>query len=105
MHDMSFLISLLITCEGLLRSVDEIFWADRIKSVIQKNNGSLDIYTLEEIISWYGGMGSFRDLLISEHNSHFLGGRDEEKLNCELDELRSNIYRKAKGYMYLKKFR
>ena len=102
MHDINSLINLLTTCEVLLRSVREIFWADRIKSIIQRNDRSLDIYTLKEIISWYGGMGSFNDLFISEHNSHILNGRDGERLNYELDELRSNIYREA---MYLKKFR
>ncbi len=89
---MSVLIQLLITCETLLRSVDEKFWADKIKRVLDKGGESLELYLLKEILSWYGSMGSFNDLMISEYNDHVLNGKDEEKLNDELMSIRSAIY-------------
>lgn len=92
---MNSLIQLLISCEVLLRSVGENFWAGKIKAIIQKGSSELDIYQLEEILSWYGGMGSFNDLIISVHNDHELNGQDEEKLNGELSNIRSDIYQEA----------
>ncbi len=92
---MNSLIQLLITCEDLLRSVSENFWADKIKWVVTKGGESLDLYLLEEIISWYGGMGSFNDLMICEINGHLLNGKDEKILNDELNKLNSAIYKEA----------
>lgn len=92
---MKSLLQLLITCEAMLRSIGEIFWADKIKAIVQDGDKDLDNNKLEEILSWYGGMGSFNDLIISVHNDHVLNGRNEEKLNDELAELRCDIYREA----------
>ncbi|MEQ3695552.1 MAG: hypothetical protein ABNH02_01105 [Pseudomonadales bacterium] len=89
---MKTLIQLLITCETLLRSVGEQFWSDKIRKVLDKGGDSLDLYLLKEILSWYGGMGSFNDLMISEYNDHVLNGKDEDKLNDELANIRSDIY-------------
>jgi hypothetical protein len=92
---MNYLIQLLITCETLLRSVGEVFWSDKIESTIKKYHQYSDTYILKEIISWYGGMGSLNDLIISVHNGHNLDGRDEYKLNDELHGIRSKIYQEA----------
>lgn len=92
---MEYLIQLLVTCEGLLRKVGELCWADKITHLLQKGGGTIDIYLSEEIISWYGGMGSFNDLIISEYNDHLVGGEDEDKLNDELNRLRSAIYQET----------
>lgn len=92
---MDTLIQLLIACEALLRSVGEIFWADKIQSALKKGENSADIYMLEEILSWYGGMGSFNDLMISRYNDHLVDEKDEEKLNDELNRLRGRIYQET----------
>ena len=92
---MKALIQLLITCETLLCSVGEQFWADKIRKVLDKGGESLDLYLFKEILSWYGGIGSFSDLMISEYNDHVLNGKDEEKLNDELAIIRSAIYTEA----------
>ena len=92
---MKTLIQLLMTCEALLRSVGESFWADKIHAVLKRGGGSVDLYLLEEILSWYGGMGSFNDLLISEYNDHLVESKDEEKINDELMQLRGKIYKEA----------
>ncbi|MDP3389235.1 MAG: hypothetical protein Q8Q45_07680 [Methylococcaceae bacterium] len=88
-------MQLLISCETLLRSVGELFWAKKIETALKKYGQYSDGCMLEEIISWYGGMGSFNDLIISVHNSHSLGGRDEYELNDELHKIRSKIYQEA----------
>jgi hypothetical protein len=93
--DMKTLIQLLIACEALLRSVGETFWADKIQSALKTGGNSIDVYFLEEILSWYGGMGSFNDLMISRYNDHLVDEKDEEKLNDELNRLRSQIYQGA----------
>jgi hypothetical protein len=46
----------------LLDSVGETFWTSKVRSVLP----SLEP---DEILSWYGGMGSFNDLLIATAKS------------------------------------
>lgn len=92
---MDALIQLLITCEALLRNVGEDFWADKLLRIVQRSGSSLDMNLIEEIISFYGGMGSFNDLIISHHNDHVVKGKDEDRLNNELAKLRSEIYQEA----------
>ena len=92
---MNSLIQLLISCETLLRSVGEKFWADKIKRTLDKGGESLDFYLLEEIISWYGGMGSLNDLIICEINGHLLKEKDEKTLNDEFNRVSSAIYEEA----------
>lgn len=59
------------------------------------NGSNFDLYWLDEILSWYGGMGSFNDLVISEYNDHLVESRDEDKLNDELSHLRNQIYKEV----------
>jgi hypothetical protein len=92
---MNALVQLLGACEAVLRSVGETFWSDNIRAVLEKNGNSVDVYLCEEILSWYGGMGSFNDLIISRYNDHLVDDKDEEKLNDELNRLRSEIYQEA----------
>ena len=92
---MDALIQLLITCEALLRKVGEEFWAEKLLRIVQQSSGSFDMNLIENIISSYGGMGSFNDLIISRHNDHRVETKDEDRLNNELDKLRNAIYQEA----------
>lgn len=92
---METLVQLLITCEALLRKLGEIFWADKINHILKKGNANLDIYSIEKIISWYGGMGSFNDLIISVYNDHSVAAEDEAMINERLSAIRSKIYQEA----------
>ena len=92
---MEVLVQLLTECEALLRKVDELFWADKIRHTLKKGNRALDLYSLEDILSWYGGMGSFNDLIISTHNDHLVDDKDEDEINKKLSSLRSKIYQEA----------
>ena len=85
--------------KNFLRDVGEIFWADKIKAVLNKSNGPLETHKLKEILSWYGGMGSFNDIMILECNGHSIDLMDEDKVNCELKKIRSKIYDLAEGYL------
>lgn len=88
---MTDLIELLTRCEALLRSVEEGFWADKIKSILARANGPAGNNALEGALAWYGGMGSFNDLIISDINDHELKGRSEAVLNYEFERLRQSI--------------
>jgi len=89
------LIELLDSCEALLRSVHEDFWANKIIGIKQKVDNNVDIYILEEIESWYGGMGSFNDLIISNYNGHLIEEKYEKELNDELNKVRNQIYQEV----------
>lgn len=89
------LVELLDSCESLLRSVHEDFWSDKINSLKQKVDNNVDIYILEEIKSWYGGMGSFNDLIISNYNGHLIEEKYEKELNDELNKMRNQIYQEV----------
>jgi len=64
------LIAALKECEALLRGVGEHFWADKIAAVLGETSGPLAEHRICEVISWFGGMGSFNDLVISTLNGH-----------------------------------
>ena len=94
------LIKFLVSCEELLEAVNEKFWLNKIKVVIGKASNDWDVKLLDEIISWYGGMGSFNDLIICNSNGHILKKEDEKRVNNKLSEIRTHIYQVA---MNLKK--
>lgn len=96
---MEKLIQLLLLCEELLRKVGEDFWANKIKHILSATGKESDIYLIEEILSWYGGMGSFNDLFISSYNDHQVSENDENKLNNDLNGIRSDIYNEAKNLL------
>lgn len=92
---METLNSLLISCETLLSSVGESFWSEKIRYMLDRDIRDLDKEIPEEILSWYGGMGSFNDLQISKYNGHLVLRKDEDRLNDKLNDLRSGIYKEA----------
>lgn len=92
---MEELVEQLTACEALLRSAGEEFWASKLSQVLKKNGDKIDLFVIEQILSWYGGMGSFSDLLISKYNGHNLSGRDEREINRELNNLRSAMFIEA----------
>lgn len=92
---MDALIQLLVACEKLLRKVGENFWAEKLLQILKESSSSLDKDLIEEIISFYGGMGSFNDLIISHHNDHVVKEKNENRLNNELAKLRNEIYQEA----------
>lgn len=78
----------------LLQKVDEMFWVKKIERVLLSNSlgGGIGEGQKEEIRSWFGGMGSINDLVLSPYNGHSLTERDEAKLNHLLQEELTNLY-------------
>ena len=88
-------------CEVLLRQSGEDFWSLKIETIL-KNWVGITYNDCEKILSWYGGMGSFNDLIISPQNNHKIGSAEYYKVNQELQMLQSEISglsRKLKRYI------
>lgn len=79
----------MVRAADLLDGVGEQFWANRIRAA---GTGALDP---AEILSWFGGMGSFNDLLIAQVNGHRVPSDGENAVNDRLSELRIRMYRLA----------
>jgi hypothetical protein len=72
----------------LLDSVSETFWSSKIREAL----GAIDP---AQVLSWYGGMGSFNDLMIARVNGHHLPREQESAVNSRLSVLRRQIYELA----------
>ena len=71
---------------ALLDGVAESFWSSRIRSA---SAGTIDPV---DVLSWFGGMGSFNDLVIAGVNGHQVREEDEANVNRQLDDFRTSIY-------------
>ncbi len=71
----------------LLDGVQESHWTSRIRTAL----GADDVDPCE-VLSWYGGMGSFNDLVIARVNGHRIETGRERTVNDELDQVRKRIY-------------
>ena len=76
----------------ILRYVGETDWAGKIEEVVPDEGEPFAESLIRKILSWYGGMGSFNDLVIAEINGHEVSVPEEEILNARLEQLRANIY-------------
>lgn len=99
---MNDLIQALIRAEALLRSVGIVFWAEKLADVLQGCDGNLGLYRLNEVLSWFGGMGSLNDLIISPRNKHSVTAQDAPRLDRELHHLLDVIYNEAKYLQRIK---
>lgn len=89
------LVSALEQTNSLLRGVAASFWANKLDQLLKACGHEPSSRDAQKILSWYGGMGSFNDLLISTINGHDVREEDEELLNDRLAELRELIYVEA----------
>jgi hypothetical protein len=92
---MKKLCTLLADCENLLKSVGETHWRGKIQTALKRIDAASDHYVAKEILSWYGGMGSISDLIISPVNEHRVRDTEEERVNEELTTLRDQIYQEV----------
>jgi hypothetical protein len=77
----------LIKAKILLEGVGETNWSSRLRQAAEKS--PIDLPTVR---SWYGGMGSFNDVLIARINGHHIEPADEQEKNDMLNKLRRQIY-------------
>jgi hypothetical protein len=71
----------------LLEDAGETYWSSRLRQMAEKS-----VIDLPTIRSWYGGMGSFNDILIAGVNGHRVERHHEKEKNAELNKLRTQIY-------------
>ncbi|WP_100550810.1 DUF6966 domain-containing protein [Caedibacter taeniospiralis] len=88
---LNHLRDLLKSCQSMLDLFGEKEWSDKIGQTTKA-----DGIDPSKVLSWYGGMGSFNDLLISGYNGHEVKQEDEDVVNAELSDLRNKIYLEAK---------
>lgn len=89
------LVSALQETSFLLRGVAAHFWAEKIDRLLEACGHEPSSWEAQKILSWYGGMGSFNDLMISTVNGHNVREEDEEELNERLAMLREFVYAEA----------
>jgi len=80
---------------SLLRRHGELHWA----SWLERDAGLLrggDFSGITDLLSAYGGMGSFNDLLLCSQHGHRMDGRDADRVNASLAELRSRAWNLVK---------
>lgn len=75
----------------LLRDVSDEQWQSWIDAV-HRELMAHDARGLDRLLSGYGGMGSFNDLVIHPVNGHSAGDADVDAINSELARLRSEMY-------------
>lgn len=84
-------------CHKLLEDNGEGFWKFKIEKVILMLEKSYNYEHLpDEVLSWFGGMGSFNDLILCNENGHKVD--DIDASNKKLSELREKISKTAKEY-------
>ena len=82
-------------CAKLLASVGESYWCEKLKSFADSAEQPWSVADIDEILSWYGGMGSFSDVYLSTLNDHDVTQENEDEVNSSLSGLRSSIYETA----------
>ncbi len=87
--------NLLANCEHLLVSVKDEWWSHKISCVREATGNRLRERELDEILSWFGGMGSFNDLIISGQNGHAVSPEEESAKNKQFRDYKERIYEVA----------
>ncbi|MFG0285214.1 MAG: DUF6966 domain-containing protein [Phycisphaerales bacterium JB039] len=82
-------------CSELLAQHGEEHWSSRIDRVLADDGTLLRERSVREVMSWFGGMGSFNDILICAHNGHRIEQKHEDQINKEVRDLQSAIYNSA----------
>lgn len=69
----------------LLEKIGDVYWLSKVRAECACARPA-------EIVSWFGGMGSLNDLIISKINGHKFTEGQEDDLNQYLNDLRRSIY-------------
>jgi hypothetical protein len=85
------LIETLTELSSLLRQHDEQHWASWIDSDLRRI-GSGDLNGVTHLLSAYGGMGSFNDLVLHPANGHRVDTASIVRVNDALSLLRSRAW-------------
>lgn len=91
-----------LLCVDLERLVDLLsganaeHWADWFNKDLERIR-KRDATGLTHLLSAYGGMGSFNDLLLDQRNGHTVTDGSKAFMNDQLAQLRSSVFRLADG--------
>jgi hypothetical protein len=81
------------SCLKLLEGVGESHWSQSIrKAVGQFAESGQSVQLARTVQGWFGGMGSFNDLILSGLNGHNVAPGSETIVNSSLTCLRRSIY-------------
>jgi hypothetical protein len=86
------------TCELLIDSGDRqwVPWFDAVHRQLMAH----DAHGLDRLLSGFGGMGSFNDLVIHPLNGHSVADQEVGPVNDELDRLRSVMYEDTRTLLH-----
>jgi len=76
----------------LLESVGESGWSSRLRSAL-----TTGVVNRDAALGWFGGMGSFTDLVISPVNGHRCSPQEGPAWTAKLDTLREGIFSAARN--------
>jgi hypothetical protein len=80
----------------LLRACEEHHWRLWLQADLDRLRAG-DMYGLEHLLSAYGGMGSFSDLVLALGNGHTLDADELGNANRRLRDMASRAYSLAKA--------
>ena len=93
---MTTIINQIRQCAALLASVAESHWSEILRAFVEdSDNTGLDLRRIEEVLSWFGGMGSLSDVCICQRNGHDVPDGQEDRLNGALSKATDSIYESA----------
>ncbi len=81
--------------QKLLEQAGEEYWPALLRQAAELI-GKEDIGGVENLLGLYGGMGSFSDLVLHPLNGHRVAEEDLDRVNRQLTELRSGVFRLAR---------
>ena len=95
-HQTRKLIAILAELISLLNSDDETHWSAWMAEAKRRLEGE-DVSGVQHLLSAYGGMGSFNDLILCQDTSHggFRWKEGYEEKNDKLAQLRSSAWELA----------
>jgi hypothetical protein len=88
---MRTLEDLVLEAVTLLDSVGESSWSSRLRSAL-----ATGVVNRDAALSWFGGMGSFSDLVISPVNGHRCNAEEGPVWTAKLEALREGIFLAAR---------
>jgi hypothetical protein len=94
--DIARLCVLLDEAVAVLSPHGETQWSTWLSTCARELRAQ-DAHGLDRLLSGFGGMGSFNDLLVLRVNGHIVDQAHEDAVNRRLDELRLDIWTDATG--------
>src|SRR5689334_15338998 len=94
------IVSVMTDCANLLQRYGYAFWSkelERAREYLEKAYASdvksAKLEMLYGILKFYGGMGSFNDIVIHPHNYPLLPLDQVTRANAEFRQMQSTLYR------------